>query len=240
MIAGPRTPNPEPRPFSVEATDVWKAFGGMVAVRNLSLRVEGGRVLGLLGPNGAGKTTALKLLAGVLRPTRGSVHIGGRPLHSDRQVRHLVGFAGHTSFLYGHLSAIENLRFYAALYAVPPQRAEAVLRLFGLEESRHRFVRTLSRGLAQRLSLARALLHDPAVLLLDEPFTGLDATAAMTLRNVIADLRSQGRAIVMATHSWSEAHEVADRIAVLVRGRLAAHEPAAAIDGARLVALYRM
>lgn len=230
----------EPRPLPVKAVEVWKIFDGTVAVRDLSLEVGSGQVLALLGPNGAGKTTVLKVLAGVLRPTRGAIRIGGRPLHGNGPARRLVGFAGHTSFLYGHLSAIENLRFYAALYDVSPQRAHAAIRQFGLEEHKHRLVRTLSRGLVQRLSLARALLHDPAVLFLDEPFTGLDATAAMTLRELIADLRARSRAIVMATHNWNEAHEVADQIAVLVRGRLAAYEPAAAIDGARLVALYRM
>lgn len=222
----------------VEIRGVWKSYAAAPVLREVWLEIPPGQILALLGPNGAGKSTLLRLIAGLLRPTRGEVRIGGRAPAADPLLRRFVGLAGHVSFLYGHLTAIENLAFYADLYGLSKDRAEALLEQFDLAPSRHHLVRTLSRGLVQRLSLARAMLHDPRVLLLDEPFTGLDATAARRLMDRLGELRTQQRIVVMATHAWQEAREAADHVAVLVGGRLAAHEPAAAVDGARILALY--
>ncbi len=225
--------------FALELRGVWKSYGDTQALRDVWLGVRRGLVLAVLGPNGAGKSTLLRIAAGIARPNRGDVCIDGRSLATDPSVRRRVGFAGHLSFLYGHLTAEENLRFYAQLYGSDPERTLDQLDRFGLMPYRRRPVRTLSRGLVQRVSLARALLHDPQVVLLDEPFTGLDLDAARMFRETIADLRAGGRGVVMATHAWADAQELADEAVVLVSGRLALQETASALDRDRLAALYQ-
>jgi heme ABC exporter ATP-binding subunit CcmA len=214
-LAGPET--------ALSARRIWKSFGGPPVLRDLSLEVRSGEVLALLGANGAGKSTLLQVLAGIMRPTRGEVLISGRPA-TDASVRRQLGFSGHRSGLYGHLTVTENLCFFADLYAIPYRQADSLLELFGLADNRQIYVRLLSRGLVQRLNLARALLHDPRIVLLDEPFTGLDASAATRFRELLASLRSRGRSIVMTTHVPSEAEEIADSIAVLREGRLVASQ----------------
>jgi len=225
--------------FALELRGVWKSYGDTQALRDVWLGVRRGLVLAVLGPNGAGKSTLLRVAGGIARPNRGDVRLDGRPLATDPSVRRRVGFAGHLSFLYGHLTAEENLRFYAQLYGSDPERTLDQLDRFGLMPYRRRPVRTLSRGLVQRVSLARALLHDPQVVLLDEPFTGLDLDAARMFRETIADLRAGGRGVVMATHAWADAQELADEAVVLVSGRLALQETASALDRDRLAALYQ-
>jgi heme ABC exporter ATP-binding subunit CcmA len=207
----------------LSARGVWKSFEGPPVLRDISLEVRSGEVIALLGANGAGKSTLLQLLAGIMRPTRGEVFISGKPV-IDPSARRQLGFSGHKSGLYGHLTASENLRFFADLYGIPSRQTGVALELFGLSEYRERPVRLLSRGLVQRLSLARALLHDPRVVLLDEPFTGLDSTAAARFRELVGSLRSRGRSIVITTHILSEAEEIADRSAVLRDGRLVGYE----------------
>lgn len=225
--------------FALELRGVWKSYGDTHALRDVWLGVRRARALAVLGPNGAGKSTLLRVAAGIARPNRGDVCLDGRPLATDRNVQRRVGFAGHLSFLYGHLTAEENLRFYAQLYGLEPNGALAGLDRFGLMPYRHRPVRTLSRGLVQRVSLARALLHDPEVVLLDEPFTGLDLEAARMFHDAIADLRARGRVVVIATHAWADAQELADEAVVLVSGRLALQDAASALDRDRLAALYQ-
>jgi len=225
--------------FALELRGVWKSYGDTQALRDVWLGVRRGLVLAVLGPNGAGKSTLLRVAGGIARPNRGDVRLDGRPLATDPSVQRTVGFAGHLSFLYGHLTAEENLRFYAQLYGSDPERTLDQLDRFGLMPYRRRPVRTLSRGLVQRVSLARALLHDPQVVLLDEPFTGLDLDAARMFRETIADLRAGGRGVVMATHAWADAQELADEAVVLVSGRLALQETASALDRDRLAALYQ-
>jgi len=225
--------------FALELRGVWKSYGDTQALRDVWLGVRRGLVLAVLGPNGAGKSTLLRVAGGIARPNRGDVRLDGRPLATDPSVQRTVGFAGHLSFLYGHLTAEENLRFYAQLYGSDPERTLDQLDRFGLMPYRRRPVRTLSRGLVQRVSLARALLHDPQIILLDEPFTGLDLEAARVFRERIADLRAGGRAVLMATHAWADAQELADEAVVLVSGRLALQETASALDRDRLAALYQ-
>ena len=217
---------------------VSKSYSGRAVLRDVSLTVDAGRVLAILGPNGAGKSTLLRVAAGIARPESGEVRIGGRPVGEPAAHRQ-VGFAGHQSFLYGYLSVEENLRFYAQLYELPAARAGEGLERFGLQSHRRRPVRELSRGLVQRLSLARALLHDPAVLLLDEPFTGLDAEASRIVRELIPERRARGCAVVVATHAWADARELADDAVVLVAGRPALREEAASLDGDRVAAVYQ-
>lgn len=219
---------------AIALAGVWKIYD-TPALRNASLTVEAGEVLAVVGPNGAGKSTLLRLIAGIARPTRGHLRVlGAEPATHRRR----IGLAGHDTFLSGHLTALENLQFFTDLYGVPRSRARTALADAGLLHLQDRSVHTLSRGSAQRLSLARALMHDPAVVLLDEPFTGLDAPAAADLVGRIRAMRGEGRCVVMTTHRVDEAVAVADTAAVLVGGRLVAREPAAAMTAERLLALY--
>lgn len=233
-----RTPEHLPRvaaPLSLRG--VWKIYAATTALRDVSITASPGRTLALLGPNGAGKSTVLRIASGLIRPTRGTVDVAGEhPAHDG--VRRLIGFAGHRTFLYGALTAEENLRFYADLYRVPPERVDAALDRFALNAVRRRRAGELSRGLTQRLSLARALLHEPPLVLLDEPFTGLDAPTAEGLAVAIARLREEGRTVVLATHEWESAREVADDAVVLVGGRVAHRAPADALERTDLPALY--
>lgn len=216
---------------------VWKTYGATVALRDVTLTAAPGRILALLGPNGAGKSTVLRIAAGISRPARGTVLVDGADPRPNG-ARRVIGFAGHHTFLYGALTAEENLRFYADLYGVPPGAVTAALQRFGLGPLRRRRVQELSRGLAQRVNLARALLHDPRVVLLDEPFTGLDAPTAAHLTASLMGLRQAGCTVLMATHEWDAARELADDAAVLVGGRLALRAPADALAQSDLPALY--
>jgi heme exporter protein A len=234
------TRTPEGRPPAEAALalhGIWKIYGTTAALRDVSISADPGRVLALLGPNGAGKSTALRIASGLVRPTRGTVGVAGQQPGRDG-VRRLIGFAGHRTFLYGALTAEENLRFYADLYGVPAASVDAALERFALEAVRRRRADGLSRGLAQRLSLARALLHDPVLVLLDEPFTGLDAGAVDTLAAVITRLRGESRTVVLATHEWEAARQVADDAVVMVGGRVIHQGPAAALTRADLPVLY--
>lgn len=226
---------------AVEARELIRDFGPVRAVDRVSLRVDPGRILTLLGPNGAGKTTLLRMLGGGLRPSSGEVRIGGRPLRAGDPERHRrIGVLSHRTFLYAHLTAAENLRFYGRLFDLPdldrriPERLERV----GLSSRAHDRVESLSRGMRQRLSLARTLLHDPEIVLLDEPYTGLDPHAAATLRGVLESLRDGRRTVVLVTHNLRQGVELADRVGVLVRGRLALLEDRGERDVAAFERLY--
>jgi heme exporter protein A len=218
---------------ALEAVGVEKWFGGHPAVRGIDLRLEQGEFLTIFGPNGAGKSTLLRLLSGALRPTRGEVRIGGEPLDRDETGwRARIGVLSHQTFLYGQLTAAENLRLYGQLYELCglAERITAALEQVGLWQRRDDRVRGFSRGMQQRLALARTLLHEPAIVLLDEPYTGLDPHAAAMLRDVLQHLRDGTRAVLMVTHNLSQGLELADRIAVQVEGRWISDEPRSAID----------
>jgi len=191
-------------------------------VDGVSLSLAPGRVLAVFGPNGAGKTTLLKLLAGGLTPTAGTVVVDGHPVEDlARSWRRRIGVVSHQSFLYGHLTVRENLVFYARLYRLDDADARIDTRLQAVQliDRAHSRVADLSRGLRQRAALARSLLHDPEVVLLDEPFTGLDAHAAEVLRRQLRVLRDGHRAVVLVTHNLSEGIQMADDVAIQVRGR---------------------
>jgi heme exporter protein A len=200
-----------------------------------------GEFLTLFGPNGAGKTTLLRMLAGSLRPSAGEIRLGGRPVErDDAGWRRAVGVLSHRSYLYPALTAGENLRLYARLYRLPdarPRVAEALAGV-GLGERAEERVRTFSRGMVQRLALARTLLHEPEIVLLDEPYTGLDPHAAGMLRGVLERLKDGRRTVVLVTHNLSQGLELADRVAVQVAGRWVSEEPRAAIDAGGFEALY--
>ena len=214
-------------PRLLEATGLRRAYGRRQVLRDIDLTVSAGEAVAVAGPNGAGKTTLLRVLAGLARPDRGEVRLDGRPLRRDApEVRRAVGLVSHQTLLYDDLTLHENLTFAARLYGLPTPAgaARAALDEAGLGARADESPRRLSRGLAQRAAIARALLHRPRVLLLDEPFTGLDAAASERLRAELMARREQGLGIVLVTHQLAEAWEVASRIAVLVDGRWACDE----------------
>ena len=192
-----------------------RSFGHRVVLRDVSLSANRGEPLLLVGHNGAGKTTLLRVLAGLLKPTKGNVTYAGR-----------CEMVAHSSMLYDALTARENLFFYARLYNQPAQpRVDELLARLGLEPHADRRVDTFSRGMVQRLAIARTLLPDPDVVLLDEPTSGLDDAATRTVLDVLHELGSRGRTILIATHQLDEIVEVGSAVGFLVDGRLVAHEP---------------
>jgi heme ABC exporter ATP-binding subunit CcmA len=206
----------------VETSGLTKRFGPVVALRGIDLQVRRGSLLAVLGPNGAGKSTLLRLLAGLARPSAGTVRVGDAA-GDRRAARREIGFIGHQTFLYPALTARENLRFSARLYGIdgPEERIARLLAEQDLEPLADRAAGTLSRGQAQRLAIARGLVHDPAVVLLDEPMSGLDRAAAGRLAARLGRLRDDGRTLVLVTHDLARASELADAALVLVGGRVA-------------------
>ena len=195
-----------------------KRFGALTAVDGVDLEVREGEVFGYLGPNGAGKTTTLRLLCALIAPTSGTAEVAGYRLgHDDTKIRAAVGILTEQPGLYERQSAWENLVFYATLYgldaATARAQAERFLRLMGLWERRTEPVVTFSRGMKQKMAIARAALHEPRILFLDEPTTGLDPDAAKTVREFIVALRGQGRTVFLCTHNLDEADRLCDRIA---------------------------
>jgi heme ABC exporter ATP-binding subunit CcmA len=209
---------------AVDCAGVWKFYGDFPALRDISFQVPEGQCLALIGRNGAGKTTLLRILGGFSRAGRGETKILGSSPH-EADARRRIGFLGHGIAIYDELSAIENLRLFGKLYGLadPDEAARRWLERTGLERVRDGLVREFSRGMRQRLAVARALLHDPAVLLLDEPFTALDDRAIAVLQSVLREALAQGRTVIMSTHQLREALELATHVALINRGRLAFH-----------------
>jgi heme ABC exporter ATP-binding subunit CcmA len=200
---------------------VWKYYGDYPALRDISFTVEPGACLALLGRNGAGKTTLLKILAGLSRPTEGDVKVFGGDVR-EQATRSRIGVLGHGIAVYEELSALENLRLFAKLYGVGDADRTSLewLERTGLKSVRDSAVREFSRGMRQRLALARAFLHAPSLLLLDEPFTALDDRAVAVLQEILAEGRSAGRTIIMSTHQLREALELASHVVLINRGKL--------------------
>jgi heme exporter protein A len=209
----------------IYARKLVKRFGTKTVLRGIDFHVERGEFVALLGSNGAGKTTFLRILASLSRPSLGEVRLAGYSLpHQAAQVRARLGFVSHQPLLYGDLSAEDNLRFYARMYGLrkPEARIAEVLDLTGLRVHRREPVRTFSRGMQQRLSLGRAILHDPDILLFDEPYTGLDQDAALMLDDLLAKISAQGRTIVMTSHDLARTESLATRFDILARGVISA------------------
>jgi len=206
---------------AVAAEGVWKYFGDYPALANINLQVEPGACLALLGRNGAGKTTLLRILGGLSRPSRGRVLVFGDEVR-NRRSRCRIGVLGHGIGVYEEFSALENLRLFAGLYglAEPESAARRWLERTGLERAGSSPVREFSRGMRQRLAVARAFIHDPELLLLDEPFTALDDRAIAFLQQLLAETRARGRTVILSTHQLREALELATHAAVIERGRL--------------------
>jgi heme exporter protein A len=209
--------------YAIEIEGLTKAFGSFYALRGVDLKVPKGEFLTLLGPNGAGKTTLIKILATLSQPTAGFVSVAGVDMKTRSvDVRSVLGVISHQIYLYDDLTAEENLRFYGKMFGVAnlESRIEGLLRRVGLYKRRYDPVRNYSRGMQQRLSIARALIHDPEILLLDEPDTGLDQHSADMLGEMLRDLNVPGRSIIMTTHHLERGIEMCDRVAILSGGRI--------------------
>ncbi len=207
-----------------------KSFKTVLAVDQLSLTVESGEIFGLLGPNGAGKTTTIRMLSALIGPTSGKAWVAGYEVgKQDDEIRRNVGILTESPGMYDQLSALRNLTFYGEMYDVVdiPGQVARYLRMLGLWERRFEPVATFSKGMRQKLAIARALLHEPKVLFLDEPTSGLDPEAARIVRQFIAELKEEGRTIVMCTHNLDEADRLCDRIAVVKSRLLALDTPTA-------------
>jgi heme exporter protein A len=219
-----------------------KRFGLKTVLRGVDFEVQPGEFVALLGPNGAGKTTFLRILASLSRPTLGEVNIAGYQLPNQAsQVRARLGVVSHLPLLYGDLTAEENLRFYGRMYGLPDleQRISEVLEMIGLEARRRDLVRTFSRGMQQRLAIGRAVLHDPDVILFDEPYTGLDQDASSMLDEVLQTVAAKGRTVVMTSHDLARAEDLATRFDILSRGVISASASRKELRKTNLLSFYK-
>jgi heme exporter protein A len=226
----------------IEVHGLVKAFGLKPILRGLDLKVDEGEFVALLGPNGAGKTTLLRILASLSRPTAGEVSVGGHRLPARAgDARRILGVVSHQPLLYGDLTAEENLKFYGRMYAVPDldNRISLVLKTVGLWPRRRDLVREFSRGMQQRLAIGRAILHDPQVILFDEPHTGLDQEASAMLDEVLQQVAARGRTVLMTSHDLTRTYDLAERIDILSRGVIAGSYRRGEIGSSDLPAIYR-
>ena len=226
----------------LRAEGLARRFGGMTVLESVDLAVDAGEAVVLLGPNGAGKTTLLRILALLLAPTGGRLLLfGSDATRAPAALRRRIGYVGHEISCYPELSAAENLAFYARLFGVSeaPARIARLLAWAGLDGAGRRPVRAYSRGMGQRLALARALLHEPDLVLLDEPFSGLDPDAVERLQQQLLELRAAGHSILLATHDVERAAPIASRLAILHRGRISWVHDGRGADAAVIVAAYR-
>ncbi|MCA0457219.1 MAG: heme ABC exporter ATP-binding protein CcmA [Chloroflexi bacterium] len=233
-------PTPHSPTYLIDIQELVKAYDLLPVLRKLTLQVTHGEFVALLGPNGSGKSTLLRILCGLSRATAGSIRVGGWKLPDEiAAVRAQIGLVSHKSLLYDNLSAYENLRFFAQLYNLPnaDARIAELLAQVGLQKRTHALVRTFSRGMLQRLSIARALLHNPDILLLDEPYTGLDQDASAILDSLLKAAHDEGRTIIMTTHDLNRAAILPTRIVILSRGVIGYDQPAG-VSAVELASLY--
>ena len=224
----------------IQVKKLVKRFGPLTVLRKLDLEVANGEFVALLGPNGAGKTTLLRILASLARPTSGSVVVASCQLPSEGTVlRSQLGVVSHQPLLYGDLTAEENLTFFSRLYDVPRQRISEVIDLVGLTARKADLVRTFSRGMQQRLAIGRAILHNPKILLLDEPHTGLDQDAGLILDRILKEVALDGRTVVMTSHDLVRSAGLADRVVLLTKGRITRSAYTSDLDPAGLIDFYR-
>ncbi len=207
----------------IEVEGLSKRFGSLNALDGVNISIDEGESFALLGPNGAGKSTLVKILSTLIKPTSGTVRIAGYDLPQEsRKVKKVIGVVSHSTFLYDELTARENLRFYAGAFGVDPKMADSLLEKMGLLERAHDLVYGFSRGMKQRLSIARSLLHGPKILILDEPSTGLDLQGKRLFYDIIGELNSQGKTILLTTHQMDEAERLCQKAAILSKGNVKA------------------
>lgn len=226
----------------IETRSLVKAFGLQAALRGIDLDVAEGEFVTVLGPNGAGKTTLLRVLATLTKPSAGVARIGGYDVSkAGARVRQVIGLVSHQTMLYPHLSADDNLRFYGRLYEVTDLegRIDEVLALVGLAARRTDLVRTFSRGMQQRLTIARAILHHPRVMFFDEPYTGLDQQAASVLSEILTNVAAAGRTVLLTTHNLERGLVGCDRVVILNRGKVVHQADRAEIDPRSFAELYQ-
>ena len=225
----------------VHAEGLVRSFGGRRAVDSVSFTLQAGDCLALFGPNGAGKTTLLRLLAGLLAPGQGTVHVNGNSLKEGAAARAQVGLVSHASMLYGALTVRENVELAARLFGVaaPSAAARAALALMRVDDRADALARTLSRGLQQRVSIARAMVHSPRLLLCDEPYTGLDDAGSAALTEVLIERREAGAALLLVTHNLAEGLALATQAAIMRRGRFVRHEARELLDPGSYQSHYR-
>jgi len=226
--------------YAIEVKRLIKSYGEHHALRGIDLSVKWGDILAIFGPNGAGKTTLLKVLATLVKPSAGDVSVAGFNLKQDAiMIRRRIGVVTHQTLLYDDLSAYENLRFYGKMYDVSNlrDRINQLVAQVGLESRIHDPVRTLSRGMQQRLAIARALIHDPPVLLLDEPGTGLDQHASALFATILNSAANKQRAVLMTSHSLEQGAALSSRIAIMADGKIA-YEGSKQLDIGNLREVY--
>ena len=234
-------PKPNLSASAIEVRQLRKEFGVLKAVDGISFDLKRGEFLSIFGPNGAGKTTLIKILIGLTRPSSGTARVAGYEVGEGiPEMRREIGVISHSPALYADLTPMENLIFFGKMYGLerPQESAIAVLEDVGLAPRRDDQVRTFSRGMLQRLSIARAILHDPSILFLDEPFTGLDIHASNVLKEHLKTLHDRKRTILMTTHDVSCGLEMCDKVALQVKGQIAFFEDAKDIDKKNFEALY--
>lgn len=230
-----------PQSWAIEAQDLTKSFGSQPALRGVDLKVSKGEFVTVLGPNGAGKTTLIKVLATLSRPSSGTIRIAGLDLRENpAQIRRHIGVVTHQTLLYDDLTAYENLKFYGKMYDIADLKEQIhdVTARVGLTPRLHDRVRTLSRGMQQRLSIARALIHNPSILLLDEPETGLDQHAMAMLEELLATVNPGERTVVVTTHNLERGLRMGNHVVILSRGRIAYEESKGPFDVVSLREIY--
>lgn len=227
--------------LAIQVRGLWKYFGHFAALRGVDFELGRGRFLTIFGPNGAGKTTLIKVLSTQIRPSEGRAEVGGYDVVEQAdEIRKLIGVISHNTYLYPNLTAFENLKFFGKMYGVEEldDRATELLHEVGLYGRMDDRVGTYSRGMQQRLSIARALLHQPAIMFLDEPYTGLDQHASRMLRGVLETLHNGERSIILTTHNLEQGLEMCDEVAIQVLGRTVYREPVERIDRAGFADVY--
>ena len=225
----------------IEVRGLNKKFGYKTVLRNIDIVLKKGDSLALFGPNGAGKSTLIQVMCSLMRPTSGSIRVAGYELPRDREALHqTIGLIGHQTFLYPHLTAYENLKFYGTMYRVArlDLRIEEVLELVGLSGNSNDAVQNFSRGMQQRLAIGRAILHDPMIMFLDEPFTGLDQQGSEDFLKLILQFRDQGKTVILASHQLQLGLELCTRAAILKSGRIVYLEDAARISKNNFIQIY--
>lgn len=226
----------------IEIKGLTKSFGNHLALGGIDLTIEMGETLAIFGPNGAGKTTLIKILASIMKPTAGEIYINSHNLnHNAEAIRSQIGIVCHQTFLYSNLTAYENLLFYSRMYDVTDvkQRISKVVSMVGMKTRLHDRIGTLSRGMQQRLSIARCLLHKPPIILLDEPETGLDQQAISMLWKALREDGTKKRTIILTSHSLERGLDVCDNLIILNKGQIAHQQPSEYLDLAGLKKAYQ-